>query len=484
MKSAWEISLSGVPDSKADTAPRHVTRKRPGPLQPTIRLPLAPSLGRRRLQVYLVLLLADAVAIVAGFMLAGYLYLGDWLNSAVLLEAQLLVPVYWTTAIANNAYSAGTALDVRIGMVRTSLALLVAAGIVVFLAYFLKTSGTFSRVISALGTVLSLVLLAIGRDQGVRFAHWRCGPTAMNVVVVSDGGAAVRLPYAYQIDAREQSLVPDIDDPHALDRIALYLANMDRVIVVSEGERRAQWAMALKGIGIQAEIVYNELAALGAIGARSTPEYSSLVIAIGPLGLRSRAVKRGFDLVLSLGGLIALLPLLLVIALSIKLEDRGSILFVQRRLGRGNRLFSIYKFRSMRIHHADYEGANLVTRDDARVTRVGRLIRATSIDELPQLLNVLKGEMSLVGPRPHALGSQAGKKLYWEVDRRYWQRHSLKPGLTGLAQVRGLRGATDHEADLINRLQADLEYLDGWTIWRDIAILLGTVRVLAHRNAF
>jgi lipopolysaccharide/colanic/teichoic acid biosynthesis glycosyltransferase len=92
--------------------------------------------------------------------------------------------------------------------------------------------------------------------------------------------------------------------------------------------------------------------------------------------------------------------------------------------------------------------------------------------------------MSLVGPRPHALGSQAGEKLFWQVDQRYWQRHALKPGMTGLAQVRGLRGATLDETDLVDRLQADLEYLDGWTIWRDLTILFATLRVLVHRRAY
>ena len=124
------------------------------------------------------------------------------------------------------------------------------------------------------------------------------------------------------------------------------------------------------------------------------------------------------------------------------------------------------------------------SRDDDRVTRVGRLIRRTSIDELPQLINVLKGEMAIVGPRPHALGSQAGDKLFWEVDGRYWERHALKPGLTGLAQVRGLRGATDREEDLSARLEADLEYLDGWSLWRDLRIVFSTIRVLSHDRAF
>jgi lipopolysaccharide/colanic/teichoic acid biosynthesis glycosyltransferase len=138
----------------------------------------------------------------------------------------------------------------------------------------------------------------------------------------------------------------------------------------------------------------------------------------------------------------------------------------------------------MRVERTDAAGTRSASLDDDRITRIGRLIRRTSVDELPQLFNVILGQMSIVGPRPHAIGSLAGSKPFWEVDNRYWLRHSLKPGLTGLAQVRGLRGATHNESDLADRLQADLEYLNGWTIVRDVQIIVGTVKVLVHDRAF
>uniref|UniRef100_UPI0035A88CF7 sugar transferase n=1 Tax=Sphingomonas sp. TaxID=28214 RepID=UPI0035A88CF7 len=117
-------------------------------------------------------------------------------------------------------------------------------------------------------------------------------------------------------------------------------------------------------------------------------------------------------------------------------------------------------------------------------TKVGRFIRRSSIDELPQLINVLRGEMSIVGPRPHALGSRAEGKLFWEIDPRYWHRHATKPGLTGLAQVRGYRGATVVRKDLADRLNADLEYVRAWSLWLDVRIILQTFGVLVHRNAY
>jgi lipopolysaccharide/colanic/teichoic acid biosynthesis glycosyltransferase len=153
-------------------------------------------------------------------------------------------------------------------------------------------------------------------------------------------------------------------------------------------------------------------------------------------------------------------------------------------MGTGNRFFWIYKFRSMRSELGDADGKRSTARNDDRTTRIGRFIRRTSVDELPQLINVWRGDMSLVGPRPHALGSQAGEKLFWEIDGSYWKRHVLKPGLTGLAQVRGFRGATECEKDLTDRLQADLEYISSWSLWLDIKILIRTLGVLIHDSAY
>ena len=251
-------------------------------------------------------------------------------------------------------------------------------------------------------------------------------------------------------------------------------------------ERRQDWAFLLKCAGVYGEIVSEPAHELGAVGVHryDALDRTTLVVSTGPLGLRARILKRVFDVVVALGGLIALSPLLLVVAVLIKLEDRGPVLFIQRRLGRGNQFFDMFKFRSMREEKLDPNGDRSAARDDDRVTRIGAFIRRTSIDELPQILNVLSGDMSIVGPRPHALGSRANNKYFWDIDRKYWQRHCLKPGLTGLAQVRGHRGATEVEKDLTDRLQSDLEYIAGWSLRRDIGIVLRTVMVLRHENAY
>lgn len=456
----------------------------PAPASRRIVLPLAPSLERRRLQVYLILLLTDAAAILAGSMLGGFIYLGDFFDPAAVRQAQLLIPIYWTVAINLKAYSLDAIVSPRFSAYRALGSLAIAAIGVVFVAFFTKSSADFSRVAFVMGVSFAFVLLGWLRSVTRGFVHWLCGATGINTLVIDDRGEPVRLAHAFHVDAWEHGLVPDLSDPHMLNRIGRYLTNMDRVVVSCPPERRSAWAQVFKGANVQGEVVDRQVRDLGVLGARRHRDFGALVVSAGPLGLRARVAKRVLDLALTVPALIVLAPLLVLVAVAIKLEDGGPVLFVQRRMGRSNRFFPIYKFRSMKVEKLDGDGRTSASRDDDRITRIGRLIRRTSIDELPQLLNVLRGDMSLVGPRPHALGSKAGEKQFWEVDERYWLRHSLKPGLTGLAQVRGFRGATDTESDLTSRLQSDLEYIDGWTVWRDLRIILATSRVLVHDRAF
>jgi exopolysaccharide biosynthesis polyprenyl glycosylphosphotransferase len=189
-----------------------------------------------------------------------------------------------------------------------------------------------------------------------------------------------------------------------------------------------------------------------------------------------------------LGGLIALLllPLLMLIALAIKLDGPGPVLFKQRRHRLDNDEFEIYKFRTMKWQAAALpEGLRQTSRRDARVTRVGRLLRASSLDELPQLLNVLQGDMSLVGPRPHATDMRTSDRLGSDIVAAYAHRHRVKPGITGWAQVHGSRGATDTADQLQRRVELDLYYIEHWSLWLDLKILVLTFgTVLKGTNAY
>ncbi|WP_231573599.1 undecaprenyl-phosphate glucose phosphotransferase [Thermopetrobacter sp. TC1] len=203
-----------------------------------------------------------------------------------------------------------------------------------------------------------------------------------------------------------------------------------------------------------------------------------------PLGTWGWFVKEVFDRVVAALLLILFAPVMAAVALAIKLESPGPVLFRQKRYGFNNELIEVYKFRSMYVDRCDANASRLVTKDDPRVTRVGRFIRKTSLDELPQLFNVLKGELSLVGPRPHATQAKAADALYQEVVDGYFARHKVKPGITGWAQINGWRGETDTYEKIINRVKYDLEYIENWSIWFDIYILLMTpIALFSRKNA-
>lgn len=184
--------------------------------------------------------------------------------------------------------------------------------------------------------------------------------------------------------------------------------------------------------------------------------------------------------------LIAALPIMAVIAVAIKLDSRGPVLFKQKRYGFNNNLIEVYKFRSMYVDQTDANANKLVTRDDPRVTRVGRFIRKASLDELPQLFNVVfKGNLSLVGPRPHAVNAKAEARLYDEAVDGYFARHRVKPGVTGWAQINGWRGETDTQEKIQKRVEYDLYYIENWSVLFDIYIVLMTpFALLKSENAY
>ena len=186
-------------------------------------------------------------------------------------------------------------------------------------------------------------------------------------------------------------------------------------------------------------------------------------------------VKRGEDLIIGTLALIIVSPILLATALLIRLTSPGPILFVQPRMGFNNEVIRVRKFRSMFVDQADEKGLVTTSRSDPRVTPVGRIIRKLSIDELPQLFNVLAGDMSLVGPRPHATHMKVGDRFYVDAVRGYAGRHRVKPGMTGLAQVKGLRGEIRTIERAKRRVELDKDYIDQWSFWLDLKIMLATI---------
>jgi Undecaprenyl-phosphate glucose phosphotransferase len=201
-----------------------------------------------------------------------------------------------------------------------------------------------------------------------------------------------------------------------------------------------------------------------------------------PLSANSMLKKEIFDRLFAATALIALAPLLVGIAIAVKLSSRGPVLFKQKRKGADGRVFTIYKFRSMRVHAEAKGTVSQATRNDKRVTRVGAFLRRTSLDELPQFFNVLRGDMSVVGPRPHALEHD---DLYQKVVAGYINRYRIKPGITGWAQINGFRGETDRIEKMERRVEHDLYYLGHWSFALDMRIIGATIVAgLVHRNAY
>ncbi len=204
-----------------------------------------------------------------------------------------------------------------------------------------------------------------------------------------------------------------------------------------------------------------------------------------PLAGFRGVVKRLLDIAIAWAGLLVGAIPMLVIALLIRLDSPGAPLFRQTRIGLNGTRFAMWKFRTMHQDACHEPGCRQATRQDPRITRFGAWLRRTSLDELPQLLNVLTGDMSMVGPRPHAPGTRAGRRLFEDVTHRYAARHQIRPGMTGLAQIRGWRGETDTEEKLLLRIESDLEYIANWSLALDLKIIWRTAFCLLRmRNAY
>ena len=204
-----------------------------------------------------------------------------------------------------------------------------------------------------------------------------------------------------------------------------------------------------------------------------------------PLRDWDSVAKRIFDIFFSALALALLWPVMVVCAIAVKSTSKGPVLFVQKRHGFNNEVINVLKFRSMYTELSDPTAKRAVTKNDPRVTPVGRFLRKSSLDELPQFINVLRGELSLVGPRPHSVNAQTGERKYVDVVESYFARHRVKPGVTGWAQINGLRGELDSDEKIRARTAYDLDYIENWSLWLDLKILFLTpIRLLNTENAY
>ncbi|MCR4266038.1 undecaprenyl-phosphate glucose phosphotransferase [Nitratireductor sp. ZSWI3] len=375
--------------------------------------------------------------------------------------------------------------------------------------FFLKISADFSRFwfgIWFLSGFVSLFALRVVTAQLMR--RWARNGTIERRALIVGGGANAehlirsieRQPYN---DIRICGIFDDRDDRRSPPVVAGY-PKLGNIAELVEFARIARIDMLIVSLPVSAEArVLSLLSKLWVLPVdirlsahsnhlRFRPRAYSYIGSVPMLDIFDRPIndwdsvaKRAFDIVFSLFGIVAFSPVMLAAALAIKLDSKGPVLFKQIRHGFNNEPIEVFKFRSMYTDQCDPTARNAVTKDDPRVTRVGRILRKTSIDELPQFFNALFGSLSLVGPRPHAVTAQSHNRLYEEVVDGYFARHRVKPGVTGWAQINGWRGEVDTDEKIRKRTEYDLFYIENWSLWFDLKILLLTpIRLLNTENAY
>lgn len=427
-------------------------------------------------------------------------------HSRVVLFGSVAFAVF---AESLGAYDIDAQFSVRKGWNRVFMAWMMAALFLVTMGYLLKASDQVSRAWALTWLVSGAVMLCISRAVGVIGIRRLKNRGTFNerVAIFGTGEQGLRFArYVQTHDRLTMSLIGMFDDrtpermPSEVSGVPV-LGNLTTLITMIRDGLIDQVVVALPWAAERRlQDVVSRLA-LTPVKVRLAPDLASFTFARRPVVIlgdmpvmtlfdrpitgMSAVLKTLEDKVLTVIILLLIWPVLLAVAIAIRLDSPGPILFRQPREGFNNSTFLCFKFRSMYHNRLEYKNVNQATKDDPRVTRVGRFLRKSSLDELPQLFNVLFGDMSLVGPRPHAPSTRAGGRLFTEVVQSYAARHKVKPGITGWAQVCGWRGETDTEDKLVRRFEHDLYYIENWSIWLDFYILIRTVgAVLLPKNAF
>jgi Undecaprenyl-phosphate glucose phosphotransferase len=376
-----------------------------------------------------------------------------------------------------------------------------------FVAFISKISDSYSR-----GWMLAWIIGALGMQLTGRCLlelanqRWSRDHLARNLVIVGAGDEGQRLVTKLQqsqdksiaicgiFDDRKSRVPQTVNGVRVLGTIddLLRLARqirIDDVIIAlpldAEGRLKSLFDK-FKEVAIDLRLSAEPMAERFQIcGMSYIGTVPVLEIADRPLKHWRAVVKWLEDKLLAALLLIAFAPVMAIVAVLIKLDSNGPVLFVQQRFGLNNEAIPVLKFRTMYVDRGDQSGGKRTVRHDPRITRIGRVIRALSVDELPQLINVLHGDMSLVGPRAHAIAMKAGNRLYHDAVEQYRHRHRVKPGITGWAQVNGLRGEVDTLEKARARVAHDIYYIDHWSLWLDLKIVLKTIGALASReNAY
>jgi undecaprenyl-phosphate galactose phosphotransferase/putative colanic acid biosynthesis UDP-glucose lipid carrier transferase len=400
-------------------------------------------------------------------------------------------------------YEFENAAKPNVEVVEITLSWLMTALVLAFFAFLFKAGDAFSRGSFLIFLVVAPVAL-LGERKLVKFMLMRAAAKGAvgrrNMVLLGArneldslgerdllaifGASEIN---RFVLSAESDPVVRKSSDQKTLDLLTAFVRNTDVKEVLlalswNEPDRIKLVRDHLKTLAVSARLLPDiQVRTLTNYVSSARQRIVSLEIQRAPLNTTEQAVKRVMDLTIGIFALILFMPIMALTALAIKLDGPGPVFFLQNRRGFGGRQFLMIKFRTMTVQE---NGSTIIqaTRGDPRVTKIGKLLRAASIDELPQLINVIRGEMSLVGPRPHAL---AHDNYFENLLQDYAFRHHVKPGMTGWAQVNGLRGATPLVEQIARRVEMDLWYINNWSLWFDIQILMKTFfEVMRRRNAF
>jgi Undecaprenyl-phosphate glucose phosphotransferase len=474
-------------------------RRKRGPLRPhklvPVRARIAPQAASRAFQGLDILVLVLLAALAAGGAAGG-----------PVLEAQIshTLPFVVGAVAAAIALRAGDAYaynrsERQGGHLVRVLAAFAGAGVAATTASWMVDGGRSAPAVGVWTASAALLVCVLHVWAYDLTRSWRRnGRMTPNLVFVGATPAAARLVEA-ALASREVSVLGVFDDraaraPETLHGVPVLgdvesllnhrlLPYVDRVVITVTDAAEAR----TRALVDRLRLLPNEVTLLLPGDGRALERITDAPMHFvdGWRSDNSRAFgKRVQDLVLAGVGLILALPILLLVALAVKWDSPGPILFRQKRHGFNNEVITVWKFRSMRVETTDGQARRQVTAGDDRVTRVGRFIRRTSLDELPQILNVLRGEMSVVGPRPHAIGMMTGEREASKLVAHYAHRHRIKPGITGWAQINGSRGPV-HTADAVaERVALDVEYIERRSLWLDLYIVAMTIpRLLGDRVA-
>ncbi|MBK1720494.1 undecaprenyl-phosphate glucose phosphotransferase [Thiocystis violacea] len=435
----------------------------------------------------------------------------EWLNNLipVALAALLAILAYSFFTFSSGLYDWRQFRHKIKNPTTTFNAVLFAFGVLLLIAFSLKITDNFSRLWTALWLLSVILYLAVSR---LTLAIYLARPDQRNlmqrkaiIVGAGDTGQDV-LDHLRRFEAQDIRVIGFLDDrasrlPPAqqgvpvlgptsrLERL-LHNGGPDLIILALPRTALARIHGLATKLSTWSVDIYLAPDRLGLDHAHRPVHrlggMNLLSLRDRPISEWEAVVKRIEDLCIAIPAIVLLSPLLALVALAIRLESKGDVLFVQERFGFNNNLIRVFKFRSMYTHMTDFNAERLTSKDDPRVTRVGRFIRRTSLDELPQLFNVVRGCMSIVGPRPHATRAKAGEILYQDAVAQYASRHRVKPGITGWAQCNGWRGETDTEEKIQKRVEHDLYYIENWSVFLDLLTIARTLLLLFKRqeNAF